>query len=252
MIIPRLIPILLMKGYGLVKTVNFKTPNYIGDPINAVKIFNDKEVDELILFDISASIGNRSPQYSIISDIISESFMPLGYGGGLKEIDQIKKIIDMGIEKIVLNSSSLNYSLIEQAANLLGSQSVVICIDVKKTIMGRYNIYTQSGTINHKIPVDIFASEVINVGAGEIIIQSIDREGTMKGIDLDLVKLISDKVNVPVVASGGVGSLDHIREAIMLGGSSAVAAGSFFVYKGKNKAILINYPKYEIIKELFN
>lgn len=241
-----------MKGDGLVKTVNFKNPIYIGDPINAVKIFNEKEVDELILFDISASIENRPPRYSKINDIVSESFMPLGYGGGLNDINQIKRIIDMGIEKIVLNSSSLNYNLIEQASNLLGSQSIVICIDVKKTILGKYRVYTKSGTINHKISPDQFASEVVNVGAGEIIIQSIDREGTMRGIDIDLVKLISEKISVPIIASGGIGSLKHIQDAINLGGASAVAAGSFFVYKGKHRAVLINYPKFNIIKEIFN
>lgn len=241
-----------MKDGGLVKTRNFKSPVYIGDPINALRIFNEKEVDELVLLDISATIQNRDPNYSHLMEIVSESFMPLGYGGGIKSLDQIKKLFNTGLEKIILNSSSLNFDLISKAASIYGSQSIVVCIDVRKSIIGKYMVYTHAGTEKQKVSPDLLAKSVTNAGAGEIIIQSIDKEGTMNGYDLALVKKVSESVDVPIVALGGAGNLSHFYEAIYKGGASAVAAGSYFVYKGKHRGVLINYPSFETIKELFD
>lgn len=238
----RVIPTLLLRGKGLVKTVNFKNPNYLGDPINAVRIFNDKEVDELVLLDIGASKEKRDPNYTWIKDIVSESFMPIGYGGGIHSITQIKKIFDLGVEKIIMNTASFDLNLISEAASIYGEQSIVVCIDAKKAIFGGYNVYGRSGQEKHKQCPDVFAKEVVNAGAGEIIIQSIDNEGKMKGYDLNLIKLVSSAINVPIVASGGAGTFQDLKDAIIIGGASAVAAGSFFVYKGKHNAVLINYP----------
>jgi cyclase len=250
MSIVRVIPTLLLKGKGMVKTVNFKNPNYLGDPINAVRIFNEKEVDELVLLDIDVTKEKREPHYLWIKDIVSESFMPIGYGGGINNIEQIKKIFDLGVEKIIMNTASFDLNLISQAASTYGEQSIVVCIDAKKALFGGYNVYGRGGQEKHKMSPDIFAKSVVNAGAGEIIIQSIDNEGKMKGYDLVLTKLVSNAVNVPIVASGGAGSLEHLKEAIAIGGASAVTAGSFFVYKGKHNAVLINYPSVTEIQEI--
>lgn len=246
----RVIPILLLKGRGMVKTVNFKNPNYLGDPINAVRIFNEKEVDELVLLDIDATKEKREPNYSWIKDIVSESFMPVGYGGGITNIDQIKKIFDLGVEKVILNSAAFDFGLISQAVSIYGGQSIVVSIDAKKTLFGGYNVYTNGGQVKHKISPDEFAKKVVDAGVGEIIIQSIDSEGMMKGFDLTLTKMVSKAVNVPIVASGGAGCIEHLKEAISKGGASSVGAGSLFVYKGKHKAVLINYPSIAEIQKI--
>ena len=247
----RVIPVLLLKNNGLVKTTRFKKPVYIGDPINAVRIFNEKRVDELVLMDIDASVSDQQPNYSWIKEIVSESFMPIGYGGGINSIEQIKKVFDTGIEKVILNTAMFNFGLIEKAASIYGSQSIVVCIDSRKTLFGGYQVYTKSGHIKHKLtPIEI-ARQVVFAGAGEIIIQSIDREGTMAGYDLDLIKIVSAVVEVPVVASGGAGELVHFYDAIIKANASAVAAGSIFVFKGKQRGVLINYPSIETINSLF-
>ncbi len=246
----RLIPVLLLKGKGLVKTSKFKNPVYIGDPINAVRIFNEKEVDELVLCDIEASILQREPNYAWIKDIVSESFMPVGYGGGIRHMEQIRKIFDLGVEKVILNSAAFDFKLISQAAAIYGNQSIVGCIDVKKSFFGAYNVYSKSGSIQHKTTPDEFAKQLVSAGVGEIIIQSIDNEGSMNGFDLDLTQSITSVVNVPVVASGGAGNMQHISDVLDKGKASSVAAGSFFVFKGKHKAVLINYPKQDEIKAL--
>lgn len=250
MSIVRVIPILLLKDEGLVKTKKFKDPVYIGDPINAVRIFNEKEVDELVLFDIDAAKKERPPQYDWLSDIVSESFMPIGYGGGIDSVDKAKRVFDLGIEKVVLNSASFNYDLIEKLAAIYGSQSIVISIDVKKNFFGQYHTYSKSANQKHSVgPVD-HAKKVVNAGAGEIIIQSIDNEGTMKGYDIELTKSVSESVPVPVVASGGAGSIEDLEQALKEGEASAVSAGSLFIFKGKQNGILINYPT-EIIHNKF-
>jgi imidazole glycerol-phosphate synthase subunit HisF len=248
----RIIPVLLLNEAGLVKTKNFKNPVYIGDPINAVRIFNEKEVDELLLLDIYVSTQEHEPNYFWIREIVSESFMPLGYGGGIKSLDQIKKLFDIGIEKVIISSSMFNFALIGKAANIFGSQSIVVCIDTRKTIFGYYQVFTKSGRIKHKVSPVSVAKQVVDSGAGEIIIQSIDKEGTMKGYDIELTRSVSNAVDVPVVASGGAGEIEHFQEAIYEGNASAVAAGSLFVFKGKKRGILINYPPKEIIKQVFN
>lgn len=246
----RLIPVLLLKGKGLVKTSKFKNPVYIGDPINAVRIFNEKEVDELVLCDIDASILQREPNYPWIKDIVSESFMPVGYGGGIRNMEQIRKIFDLGVEKVILNSAAFDFKLISQAAAIYGNQSIVGCIDAKKSFFGTYIVYSKSGSIKHNTTPDEFAKQLVSAGVGEIIIQSIDNEGSMNGFDLDLTQSITSVVNVPVVASGGAGNMQHISDVLDKGKASSVAAGSFFVFKGKHKAVLINYPKQEEIKAL--
>jgi cyclase len=241
----RVIPILLMQDKGLVKTVNFKTQSYIGDPINAVRIFNEKEVDELVLCDITASKRKSSPDYLQIKRIVSECFMPVAYGGGISNLDQIKRIIDLGVEKIIISSAGTDYKLLESAASIYGTQSIVVSIDVKKNIFGGYKVYGVSGTICISDNPAELATKVVCSGAGEIIVQSIDREGCMNGYDIKITKLISDSVNVPVVASGGCGSLLDIQDVLLNGGASSAAAGSLFVFKGKHKAVLINYPGYD-------
>lgn len=247
----RVIPTLLLKGEGLVKTQQFKNPVYIGDPINAVRIFNEKEVDELVLLDISASAEKRDPKYDWIRDIVSESFMPIGYGGGIRNIEQAKELFDTGIEKLIINSASTDLAFLSSLANIYGSQSVVVCIDARKNFLGNYFVYTQNGTLKNKMSPDKMARAVVDAGAGEIIIQSIDKEGTMRGYDIDLIHMVSTAVNVPVVASGGAGSQEHLREAILKGGASAVTAGSLFVFKGKHRGVLISYPNPVELNDLF-
>lgn len=246
----RVIPVLLLRGKGLVKTINFTNPTYIGDPINAVRIFNEKEVDELVICDIEVGKTQNPPNFDYIKSIVSESFMPVGYGGGIRNLDHIKQLIDLGVEKIVLNTMSTDNNLIRQAANIFGSQSVVVSIDCKKNFFGNYKVYTKGGATQQTISPSELAIQAVNAGAGEIFIQSIDREGTMKGYDIQLTQMIASAVRVPVVALGGAGSLQDISEVIEKGGASSAAAGSIFVYKGKHKAVLINYPGYEVIRSL--
>ena len=241
----RVIPILLLRDSGLVKTIKFKESTYIGDPINAVKIFNQKEVDELVLFDIDASVENYEPKYDWIKDIVSESFMPIGYGGGIKSIDQVKRIFDLGVEKVIINSSSRNFDLLSEAISIYGSQSIVACIDVKKNFFGKQYCYFNSGNQKLKIDVVEWAMQLENIGVGEIIIQSIDFEGKMCGYDIDTIKKVSESVNIPVIASGGAGSISDIKEVFNFTKATAAAAGSIFVYKGAQKGVLINYPNRE-------
>lgn len=237
----RVIPVLLLVEKGLYKTTNFKTPVYLGDPINAVRIYNEKEVDELVLLDINASKNNTKPNFEYIKSIVSESFMPVGYGGGINSIDDMKKLFDLGVEKVILNTNAFDFDLITKAASIYGNQSIVACIDAKKSLFGSYSVYTKSGTIKHKINPAEFAIQLKNAGVGEIIIQSIDAEGKMLGFDIELIEMVSKSVNIPVVATGGAGKFEDLLTAIDEGGASAVAAGSIFVFKGKLKGVLINY-----------
>lgn len=244
----RVIPILLLRDRGLVKTVKFQNPTYIGDPINAVRIFNDKEVDELVFLDITATIENHPPQFDLIHDIATECFMPFGYGGGVHDINTAQKLLKIGSEKVVLNSAALDLKFIEEAAEIFGSQSVVISIDAKRQRGGKYRVFTHSGTVKTKKSPYEFAKEVEAAGAGEIFLNSIDRDGTMEGYDLELLLQVTDAVSIPVVAAGGAGHLKHFQEAIEKGGASAVAAGSMFVFHGSHRAVLINYPTQEELK----
>jgi cyclase len=238
----RVIPVLLLHKGNLVKSVKFKDYKYVGDPINAVRIFNDKEVNELVLIDIDASREKRSPDLKHITNIASEAFMPVAYGGGISDITQVKEIFYNGVEKVIFNTAALEQpGLVSATANQFGSSSTVVSIDVKKTLLGGHKVYACNGQKNTgKDPVQ-FAKEMESAGAGEIFINSIDADGTMAGYDVNLVKKIADAVSVPVIACGGAGSIQHFKQAIEAG-ASAVAAGSFFVFHGKHKAVLITYP----------
>ena len=250
MIRPRVIPCLLLKNEGLVKTVKFKDPKYLGDPINIVRIFNDKEVDELIFLDITATVENRPPNFDLLSKITSECFMPLGYGGGIRTLEDVKKLLAIGVEKIVLNTSAVeNPTLIRVAADYAGSQAVVISMDVKKTLLGKYEVYTRGGKNGTGLDPVKFAVDMEKQGAGELFLNSIDRDGTMQGYDLELVRRVADSVTIPVVACGGAGNVQHLADAIQAG-ASAAAAGSMFVFQGPLRGVLISYPAQEELRRV--
>ena len=248
MIRNRIIPILLFKNKGLYKTLKFKNPKYVGDPINAIKIFNDKMVDELVFFDITASKEKKSPNLILIRDIASECFMPLCYGGGINNLDIIREILNVGVEKVCLNSHAVkNPILIKDAANFFGSSTIVVSIDVKKNLFGKYSVYINGGEENTNIDPVNWAIKIEKMGAGEIIVNSIDRDGTLLGYDIPLLRSITSKVNIPVVASGGASSMEDFSKAIKSADVAAVAAGAYFVFHGKHRAVLISYPsEYEI------
>lgn len=240
---PRVIPCLLLKERDLVKTVKFKNPRYLGDPINAVKIFNEKGVDELCILDITASKEKRAPQLEYIRDIASEAFMPLSYGGGITRIEEIEKIFNSGYEKIVLNTVfHRNPELVRKAVDYAGSQSIVVSIDVKNEITGKKNCYICDGSQKVNLsPVEL-AKRAEDLGAGEILLNSISNDGMMKGYDLELVRSVTEAVSIPVIACGGAGKIGDIKKVIQFAGAHAAAAGSFFVYYGEEKAVLINVP----------
>ena len=246
MLRPRIIPSLLIKDKGLVKTVNFKNPIYVGDPINAVRIFNEKEVDELAIFDIDATHLNKEPDYSLIERLANQSMMPLCYGGGVKTVEQAQRIFSLGIEKIALSSAVIiNPNLITQISDRVGSQSMIVVLDVKKKLFGGYEVYINNGKKATGINPFKFVEQAQRLGAGEIVINCIDRDGLMNGYDLDLIKKVRDKITLPMTVLGGAGSLDDIKKVIDEHGVIGVAAGSLFVFKGPYKAVLINYPNLE-------
>lgn len=242
----RVIPILLLRNAGLVKGSRFENFQYIGDPINAVKIFNEKGTDELVFLDISASSSGTGPNFDLIQDIASEAFMPFAYGGGVTAISQIEKLFRIGVEKVIINSAAhTNPNLIQCASALAGSQSIVVSIDVRKSIFGTYEVYTRNGTHRtRQNPVD-YARKMEDLGAGELIVCSINQEGTGTGYDLKLISDVARSVTIPVVASGGAASVKDLARAVNLGMASAVAAGSMFVFHGKRRGVLITYPRYE-------
>jgi cyclase len=243
MLRPRIIPSLLIHENGLVKTVNFKNPKYVGDPINAVRIFNDKGVDELAFFDIDASVLNKEPNYNLIEKIASQSMMPLCYGGGVKTVEQAKRIFSLGIEKIALSSAIIESpKMITEISEQVGSQSVIVVLDIRKKLFGGYEIFSHNGKKSTGINPIKFVEEVQALGAGEVIINSIDNDGVMKGYDLDLIAKVREKITIPMTVLGGAGSLDDIEKVIDNHGVIGVAAGSLFVFKGPYKAVLINYP----------
>ncbi|MGZ9234933.1 MAG: AglZ/HisF2 family acetamidino modification protein [Anaerolineales bacterium] len=251
MIRPRVIPALLLQGQGLVKTVKFKNPTYLGDPINIVRIFNEKEVDELVFLDITAMNENRPPAFKMLANITSECFMPLGYGGGIRSMEDIKTLLSIGIEKIILNTSAVEQpALVRAAADYAGSQAVVISIDVKKNFLGKYEVWTRSGKKGTGLDPVKHGVEMEKQGAGELLINSIDRDGTMQGYDLELIRRVSEAVSVPVVACGGAGKLQDLADAITMGGASAAAAGSFFVFQGPLRGVLISYPSPSDLKQV--
>lgn len=253
MLRPRIIPSLLVQDNGLVKTVNFKNAKYVGDPINAVKIFNEKAVDELAIFDIDATVKNLEPNYSLIERLAIQSRMPLCYGGGVKTVEQAQRIFGLGIEKIALSSAILEKpELITEIASRVGSQSVIVVLDVKKKILGGYEVYTHNGKKSTGIDPIKFVQKVQQLGAGEIILNSIDKDGVMKGYDLSLIAKLREHVHIPMTVLGGAGSLHDIKQVIDKFGVIGVAAGSLFVFKGVYRAVLINYPIKEEKDSLFD
>ncbi len=244
MLRPRIIPCLLVKEKGLVKTVNFKSAKYVGDPINAVRIFNEKEVDELIVLDIDATTSNREPDFKMIEYLAEECRMPLCYGGGVKTCEQVCSIIQLGVEKVAISSAAIeNPALVAEAAKYVGNQSIVVVLDVKKRASGgAYEVWTHNGQHNvGKSPMEL-AEQMETLGAGEIVINSIDNDGVMKGYDTELVEKIRKCINVPLTVLGGAGSLQDIRSLISRYGAIGAAAGSLFVFKGTYRAVLISYP----------
>ncbi len=240
---PRVLPCLLLKNKGLVKTVKFRNPTYIGDPINAVKIYNDLEADELAFVDITATNDGRLLDIDFVKKIAEEAFMPFAAGGGIRTIEDIRNILKAGAEKVIINSSSvLDPELITRAADLFGNQSIIVSIDAAKGFFGKYAVYIKSGRQKTDMCPVKHAAKMESMGAGEILINSIDRDGMMQGYDIELIKSVSSAVHVPVIAVGGAGCVEHFREAVLSGGASAVAAGSMFVYHGPRKGVLINYP----------
>lgn len=237
-------PCLLLKNQGLVKTVKFKNPKYVGDPINALKIFNEKEVDELIILDTTATVENRKPPFRLLTQIAGECFMPFSYGGGIRTLEDIKKILGLGVEKVSINSYAVeNPAFIKSAAEYFGSQSIIVAIDVKKTLFNKHEVFTHGGTKARRLDPVEFANQMEEMGAGEIFLNSIDRDGTMKGYDIELIKKVSESVSIPVIACGGAGKIDDFVEAVRKGRASAVAAGSLFVFIGPHRAVLINFPE---------
>ena len=248
----RVIPVLLIQDNGLVKSVKFKNHKYVGDPINAVKIFNDKEVDELCILNITATRQKREPDVDHIARIVNEAFMPVSYGGGVTSIEQAEKLFYNGVEKIVLNYSAFHRpGLITEIAKRYGSQAVVVSIDYKSGWFGKNAVYTENGTQNLKIAPEDYARRAEEHGAGEIFLTSIDRDGTYGGYDLEMIKRVRAAVSLPVIACGGAGSVDDFRLAVDAG-ASAVAAGSMFVFQRPHNAVLISYPPYKQLKEIFN
>ena len=249
----RVIPCLLYYKKGLYKTVKFKDPSYIGDPINAIKIYNEKEVDELILLDIEASVDNREPNYKLITEIASECFMPLAYGGGIKKLDEVKKILEIGVEKISLNTSAaINIQLVSEIANAFGCQSVIGSIDVKNNFFGKKEVVINRGKKSIKETPVKYAKILEEAGTGEILLTSVDKEGTWNGFDLDLILDITSSVKIPVIANGGAGSLNDIQYAVKNGGASAVAMGSMVVYQKKGMGVLINFPERKVLEEILS
>ncbi len=249
----RIIPCLLVHNKGLVKTINFKNPKYVGDPINAVKIFNEKEVDELIVLDIDATRQKKEPNLRMIKNLADECRMPFCYGGGITSVDQARKIISLGVEKVALSYSALsNLELCIEIGKIIGNQSVVVVIDVrKKKFFSGYDIYTHNGTKKSKWKLEELVEKLDEIGVGEIVVNSIDNDGVMQGYDITLVEKIRKKCNMPVTVLGGAGSLDDVKKLINKFKIIGAAAGSLFVFKGKYRAVLINYPNRSERKPLY-
>lgn len=247
----RVIPCLLLRNGGLVKTVKFKEPRYVGDPINAVRIFNDKEVDELVFLDIEATRSGSEPNFELLADIATEAFMPFAYGGGITTIEHVKRLFGLGVEKVVINTAAArDPGIISAAAAAAGSSSVVASIDAHRDWLGRYVVLVAGGRQRIMRDPVTYAKELESLGAGEILLNAIHRDGTMSGYDLELISRVASAVSIPVVSVGGAGKLEHFPEAVEAG-ASGVAAGSMFVFHGRHRAVLITYPSYEQLQALF-
>lgn len=249
----RITPCLLVHKKGLVKTVEFSNPKYVGDPINAVKIFNEKEVDELIVIDIDATVEGRGPDFNLIKNLAIECRMPFCYGGGITNVEQAKKIISLGVEKIAISSAALNNpQLLKDIGIAIGIQSVVVVLDIKKKgLFGNYEIFTHNGKKSCKYKLKDFLNILNEIGIGEIVINSIDEDGKMNGFDYKLYDFVRDSTNMPMTILGGAGSIDDIKNTILRYKTIGVAAGSLFVFKGKYKAVLINYPHRATRNEIY-
>ncbi len=253
MLIPRVIPVLLLRGEGLVKTKQFKDPRYVGDPINAVRIFNEKEVDELIFLDINASKEGRPPNYEMVERIASECFMPLAYGGGVKSLDHANRLFSIGVEKVIINTAALDDSKsLTTIAQRYGSQAVVGAIDFRKPLLGSAKIYDHRSGRDIPVAPSKHAKELEERGAGEIFLNAVERDGMRTGYLLDVIKEVSAAVGLPLIACGGADTISDIRAAIMTGEASAAAAGAMFVFHGKHQAVLITYPKRTEIEDAFS
>jgi cyclase len=246
----RVIPCLLLRNGGLVKTRRFSDPKYVGDPINAIRIFNDKEADELMVLDITASREGREPDYTMIEQFAGECFMPLSYGGGISNVEQARRLFSIGVEKVCLQTAALrDPTVVSQIAAAGGNQAVIVSIDVKKTWRGDHRLY--SAAKRDTVDRDWLSRmrQLVDAGAGEVLLNAVDRDGTMEGMDLDMIREASGSIQVPLIAVGGAGSLSDIQQAIFAG-ASAVAAGAFFVFHGPHRAVLITYPSYAELEEL--
>jgi cyclase len=243
----RISPCLLIHNKGLVKTTNFKDPKYVGDPLNAVKIFNEKEVDELIVLDIDATSFGTEPDFELIRNLAIQSRMPLCYGGGIKTVEQAKKIISLGVEKVALSSTAIyDTNILKQIGKAIGLQSVVVILDIRKRkIFGNYEIVTHNAKKTPNLKLNEFLKELVEIGIGELVVNSVDHDGTMQGFDFKLFDLIREQTDMPMTILGGAGSLNDIQQAISKYRTIGVAAGSLFVFKGKYRAVLINYPNLE-------
>lgn len=239
----RIIPCLQVDRGRLVKTINYRNPSYVGDLINSLRIFNEKEVDEISVVDISATRERRGPDFELIEEMASECFMPLAYGGGISSASEIERIIQLGVEKVILNTAALeNLDLVRSAAALVGSQSVVVSIDVKKQWLGGYGVFTRSGTKRISRDLQSTVDAITKAGAGELLLNAIDRDGTMKGYDHTLIRTVAERTTLPVIAAGGADGPADLVHAVQQSGATAVAAGALFIYKGPHRAVLLNYP----------
>jgi cyclase len=247
---PRVIPCLQVANGELIKTRRFKDPTYLGDPINAVKLFNDLDCDELIVADIRATVENREPDYAFIEEFASEAFMPLTYGGGVTSVDQIRRILSIGIEKVVIGAAAPDGKLIAEASAIFGSQSVVASVDVKKSLLGRREVWIRSGTRNMHVDPLTYAKQMEQHGAGELFVQSVDLEGAQSGFDISMMQEVSAAIRVPIIACGGARTLKDIDALFQATAVAAAAAGTMFVFHGKHKAPLISYPRPEEIAAL--
>jgi len=246
----RVIPILLVKDHGLVKTTKFRNPKYVGDPINAIRIFNEKEVDELALLDISATPASRGPNFDLVQDVASECFMPLAYGGGIRGLDDAKRLFALGIEKVIIRSAAMtDLRTVTAVAGYAGASSVTVCIDVRRGRLGRAQLHGPGTPLDGESDWRAHLSRVVDAGAGEVIVSAVDRDGTMTGMDTRLISDAAQVTTVPLVAVGGVGALADIREGVSAG-ADAIGAGAFFVYHGPRRAVLITYPQQSQLTDL--
>lgn len=239
----RVIPCLLVRGNGLVKTKKFKDAVYVGDPVNAMRIFSDKEADEIVVLDIDASRTGQDINYDLIAEMAGEAFMPMAYGGGIQSLEQVRRLIRLGVEKVVINSAATqSMAVITAVAETFGRQAVVGAVDVRRTLLGNYKVVSKSASVDVKVSLDDHVRNLAAAGAGEIFINSVDQDGMMAGYDLELVRRVVSLVNVPVVACGGAGTVEHLKQGVNEGGAAAVSAGSMFVFHGRRRAVLISYP----------